>query len=553
MRKRNITNHLVFIAVIVSSFFINGRPAFGQFIIQPMRMDLTSLPGRTIKTVLDLQSIDPNEVLTVDLRVTELSQEEDGQWRIIEPNDVIDRSKLSSCKDWISLGRESIDVVPFGMDRVAVNIRVPRRTRGFYSATIVATVRPRPDVTGNVFVIVRFLIPVLIEVQGRPMRHKVELGDMGLEFVRPMQGNPATTNVTMQIDNNGGTRSRLKSFAVVKGFLDGHWRAITTAEFGGTGIIPGAKLKLKSNISRPLPAGKYRISGVLYVDGRRAKRATQEITFASDPSVTKVASDATLDLYPSDLMISGRPGAVRTDAIRVYNASDETVNVQTALALPPRLKGIAFGDLKGNDLDCSTWLRVEPDRFTLASNAQRSIRIVATMPGNIDVHPCYYSLIGLAGTYPDGQSAGITIGNICVLNEDISIEPFASAMRLSVAYKEGSEYYVVARFGNFGNIHFTPVRCRAAVVDTTLAIRKRVSLNSRKTGLMLPLTTRDFSEVIDFSNLPEGIYRLAAVLEYAPDQEAMKQLAIRVRVQGGERREIEVIGGGEEPIPINWY
>jgi len=42
-------------------------------------------------------------------------------------------------------------------------------------------------------------------------------------------------------------------------------------------------------------------------------------------------------------------------------------------------------------------------------------------------------------------------------------------------------------------------------------------------------------------------------LEYAPDQEAMKQLAIRVRVQGGERREIEVIGGGEEPIPINWY
>ena len=92
------------------------------------------------------------------------------------------------------------------------------------------------------------------------------------------------------------------------------------------------------------------------------------------------------------------------------------------------------------------------------------------------------------------------------------------------------------------------------MLDTTLTPKKRVVLNSRKTGLMLPLEARDFSGVIDFAGLPEGIYRLAAVLEYAPGQTAMKQLAIQVRVQGGGRREIEVVGGDEinEPIPINW-
>ncbi|MGD8786087.1 MAG: hypothetical protein PVJ60_01580 [Phycisphaerales bacterium] len=553
MRKRNVINHLVFITVIAVISLVNTGRAFGQFIVQPMRLDLTSLPGRIIETALDLQSLDPNEVVAVDLRVTELSQEEDGQWQIVDSNDV-NVSKLSSCSSWIQIGLDGVDIVPMGMERVPFAIRVPRRTRGFYAAAIVATVRPRLDIGGNVNVIVRFLIPVLIEVQGRPMRHRVEMGDLGLEFVPSREGNPASTNVTMRIDNKGGTRSRLKSFAEVKSFQDGHWKQVTRAEFRGTGIIPGAKLKLRTNIGKALPAGKYRISGLLYVDGSRAKRVTKEVTFESDPSITRVANDAAVDLYPPDIMINSRPGAIRTTSIRVYNASDEAVNVRTALALPPRLKGVVFGTLKGNDLDGTRFLRLEPETFTLPSNAERKLRVIASIPEGTEMYPCFYTLLGLSSTYSDGQSAGIRTGHICLLNDEVSIEPFVTGMRLNTAYKEESEYYVIARFGNFGQIHFTPISCRAAVLDTTLTPRKRVTLNSRKTGLMLPLEARDFSEVIDFAGLPEGIYRLAVVLEYAPGQTAMKQLAIQVRVQGGGRREIEVVGGDEinEPIPINW-
>jgi hypothetical protein len=560
VRKQNVAHsHLFFAVVLAVSIFVSGGSAFGQlggFVVQPMRMDIAALPGRVFKTALGLQSFDPNQTHTVDISIIDVAQWEDGQWRIIEPNSDFDTSKLSSCSKWISVGRETVEIPLMGSAYIKVNVKVPRRTRGFYAAGILVTLRPRPDLGGNVAVRVRFLVPVLVEVQGRPLRHKIELGDMELELVESNQGKPATTHVLMNIDNKGGTRSNLKGFAQVKGFLDGHWREITTAEFSGTRIIPGAKLRLRSNLDRSLPPAKYRVSGWLYVDGRRAQRTTKEIDFVGDTSVTKVATDTPLDLLPSVVSISGRPGATRMAAIKVYNASDETVNVQAAIGLPSSLKGVAFGDLKGVDLDCTGWLKIEPQKFTLRSHTQQSIRIIAKMPDTVSASlPCYYALLGLYSTYADGQRAGVTTANICVANKNISAEPIVYGMTLRPALKEGSEYYIVARFGNFGYIHFTPIRCRAAVVDPTTSMPKaRASLSSRKTGMMLPFEARDFSGVIDFSNVPVGTYRLAAELQYGPGQMVGKQIGIRVMAQGGQKV-IEVLQLQEDlggKIEVKW-
>ena len=556
MRKRNITHrHLFFAVVLVVSVFLFGGSAFGQFLVQPMKMDLTAMPGRVIETALDIQSLDPNQVHEIDLSIVDLTQWEDGQWRIIEPNSDFDMSRLSSCSKWISLGNKTVQIPPMGVARVRLTVRAPRRTRGFYIAGITVAVRPRQDIVrGRIGVKVRFLVPVLIDVEGRPLRHKIELGNMGLELIKAYRDNPATTHVLMKIDNNGGTRSHLKGFAQIKGFLDGHWRTITTAEFSNTRIIPGAKLQLRSNIDRSLPPAKYRVSGWLYVDGRRGHRTMNELDFVGDPSVIKVATDAPLDLLPSVVLISGLPGATRMAAIKVYNASDETVNIQTAIGVPRPLQGVAFGDLKGADLDGSGWLTIEPEKFTLRSHAQQSIRIIAKLPETAMMHPCYYALLGLSTTYADGQRAGVKTANICIANKNISVAPFVYGMKLKPALKEGSEYYIVARYGNFGSIHFTPKRCRAAIVDATGMPRVRTSLSSRKTGLMLPFEARDFSGVVDFSKVPVGIYRLAAVLEYASGEEVMLQQAIRVMAQGG-RKVMEVLQLQEdlgEKIEVKW-
>jgi hypothetical protein len=524
-----------------------------------MRLELAVRPGRIFKTTIDLQSLDPNEVHSIDLSVVEMTQWEDGEWRILEdPNtDDFDLSTLSSCSEWVRFRPTSVDIAPYEAKSIDVFLRVPPGIRGFYYAGIIASMRARPDI-GGIPLILRFLIPILAEVQGRPMRHKIELDAVGMEFVQGVGGKPATAQVSMGISNNGGTYSRLKAFVKVRGFWDGHWREVTEAEFKLVGIIPGAEFKLKNDIGRSLPPGKYKLSGVLYVDGRRAKRIEKEIDFVGDTSITKVATDAPLDVLPSELIINCRPGATRTAAIRVRNASDETINVQTALALPRNLQGVAFGDLKGDDLDCTGWVKIVPESFTLRSYRQQTIRITAAMPKSAAMHPCYYALLGLFTTYPDGQRGGVTTAHICVTDESIiDAEPFVSGMKLSPAHKGGSQYYIVARFGNFGPLHFTPIRCRAAVVDAadpTGRPRAITALSSSKSDIMLPLEVRDFSGIIDFSNVSAGTYRLVAALEYAPGERATKQIGIRVLPQG-EGKVVEVVKLEEElgeKIEVLW-
>jgi hypothetical protein len=558
VRKHNIAqNHVAFAIIIALSVLISGGSAFGQFIVQPMRMDLPLMQKQHFQTALGLQSFDPNEVHEIDLTVVDIAQFEDGQWQIIEPNDTtFDRSGLSSCKSWISLGDAYVPIDPMNSARVKVDIEVPIRTRGFYAAGITASVRPRPDLLANFGVRVRFLIPVLIDVQGRPMRHDVKLKKMDLEPVKAYRENPASTLVTMSIDNNGGTRSHLKGFAQIKAFLDGHWREITTAEFTATSIIPGSKLKLKTNIGRTLPPAKYKVGGWLYVDGRRDQRITTELDFAGDPSIKKVASDAPIDLNPGSVSISAMPGATRVAAMKVYNASDESVNVRAAVRLPQSLMGVAFGDLKGNDLDCTGWLEIEPRQFTLRSRAQQSIRIISKMPNNVsELIPCYYALLGLVSTYTDGQNGGITTAPISVANQNIKYDPYVYGMTLRPALKGGTEYYVIARYGNFGRIHFTPIRCRAAIVDSLGAPQAVATLISRKTDMVLPFEARDYSGVIDISRVPIGTYRLASELQYGSDliDKTEKQIGIRVMAQGGQKvievLQVENLG---EKIEVQW-
>jgi hypothetical protein len=179
------------------------------------------------------------------------------------------------------------------------------------------------------------------------------------------------------------------------------------------------------------------------------------------------------------------------------------------------------------------------------------------MPRNIsDQIPCYYAVLGLISTYSDGQNGGLTTAPICVTNHNISIEPFVVAQALKPALKSGTEYYVVARYGNLGRIHFTPIRCRAAIVDGTGSPLAMASLVSRKTDMMLPFEARDYSGVIDISRVPEGNYRLATELRYGsnPAERADKQIGIRVMAQGGEKV-IEVLQLQEElggKIEVQW-
>jgi len=540
---------ILVVGILIGVFLLSG-PATAQLQVQPVKIELTVQPGRAVRTIVKLENHHPREIKTIDLELVELTQAESGRWQVIDPNSDFDRSKLSSCYDWVRLNRRNVRIRPLRSADVEVTLRVPPGKRGFYFAGIRAMVREQPEATGIV-IAVRYLIPIVVET-GRTMRQQVELMDVGMEFREPTEKVQGTTLVTMNVENEGGTFPRLTAFAKVNGFFQGYWREITTIEFERVGILPDARLKLKSDVGRSLPAGKYKVAGSLYVDGRRTRPIEKEVDFAGDPAVTTVVTDAPLILDPVEVFIEGLPGATRVGGLRVFNASlDETVNVKAVITTPPVLTQMGIGDLKGTDLSCAEWVKVEPEEFTLRASARQNLRVIANIPNPEVVQANYYALVSFQASFPDGQRAGTTPAYVCVVNKQAEAKPAVYPLKLNLGIIEESKYVIAARFANVGNVHLQP-RCKGAIFSPTGSTLREIVL-SGSNALMLPLEDRDFSQVVDFSGLNPGIYRLQATLEYASGEISKKQVPIKVTVEGGFRL-VEIIRPeeAEKEIGVKW-
>jgi len=552
-RRYNIIwYHSMWVIVTIMAVLMSAGQASGQIVAQPMKMRFTPFPGRLVRTPLKFENHNTNESKTLDLTLVDLTQRDDASTLIIENGSDFDISKMSSCRQWINLSTETVEVGPLRTFPVVVSVKVPPDAHGFYAAGIIAKIRPRPGATG-VGLVIRFLIPITVEVQGRLVRHKIELTDVGMEFRQATAEDPTTTLASLSIENNGGTYSSLNGQAVIRKLSGKYWRLISTVEFQERNIIPGVKLNLKSDIGRSLPSGKYRVTGTLHVDGRRLKPLEKEITFAGDPSVSKAVTDAALNLQPLEVSIkNAQSGATRSAVIKIENASEDTVNVTATLGLPPVLENVAFGELKGEDLTCAEWVKMEPEKFTLRGGARRSIRIITKMPNSELTHARYYALLSLRAKYLDGQSAGERTALVYIENKGVEDILMAQPLKLSIAAMEESKYIVVGRFGNLGNSHFTP-KCRAMVRNLTTGATAARLLLSGKPGVMLPLEVRDFSGVVDFSRFIAGTYRLTAILEYAGKQ-VLTEIPLRISLGPNEQRLVEIVQPKEveEQLGIKW-
>ena len=65
---------LIWIIAIGATLLVSAGPAFGQFTVQPMKMELAVTPGKLIKSALNIRSFDPNEAYTINMSVAELGQ-----------------------------------------------------------------------------------------------------------------------------------------------------------------------------------------------------------------------------------------------------------------------------------------------------------------------------------------------------------------------------------------------------------------------------------------------------------------------------------------------
>jgi hypothetical protein len=519
--------------IIVILIITLSEPAFSLDVyVQPMIIEVAPFPGMTVVTDFVVRNAS-ERTQRVDFELHKVTQAKNATWELLPPDsNTGDSNNAYSCRDWITLSESSDIVAPFRAVTIKVKIKVPPRTNGFYLAALTATMSP-PESPGAFGIAVRFLVPILIQIRAQALRENVVLSDIGMKFREETSRLPASTIVTMNIANQGKAYSKAKGSVLVKKRVGATWRRITEAAFKECKIIPGVEVQPETDIERRLPSGRYLLYGQLSVGGRRVKPLEKEIDFTGDPTVTQTATDAAIELEPEHISIECGPGATRTMVMQVSNASNTEVNIIAGAVIPPTLKSIALGELRGEELACPQWIKVTPDNFKLRANSRQNIRIIAAMPDSNLPYANYYASLDLLASYGKGQSAGKKSALICVHNKNSKSEPLSQAMGLTITAEKVSRYIIRATFGNVGNVHFSP-KCRATIVNGEGKIKAKFPLKGDASS-MFPLELREFYEVADFSGFEAGIYYIDVLLDYGTSRVAQGRMPIRVSFEGTQR------------------
>lgn len=546
VRRMPLSCRIVVLTLILSA--LTG-PVFGQFTVQPMKVDFQITPGKLLPKEIIFRNTDTEQTIQIGLRLVDLSQGIDGTWMIIEPNDGFDTSKLRSLKEAINLSHNTMTLDPGQTFPVDVTIRVPRGVRGFYCAGILATLGDTLTDT-QLPMNLRYLIPVVLQSVGTARAHRIKPVDVGMSFV-PISarglGTPSTVMLSMDIENTGETFPRCRPVARIWAWAGEHWRHVITTGFednaSDIGIIPGAKVRVRTDLMKSLPRGKYKVAGLLYVDGRRSRRLEEIIDFKGDPDVQNLAVDTALDLSPREILVDCTPGGTRTTLLRVQSSSDATVNVQAYHGLPDYMgdKFISVYNVKGLEMDCSPWIKVEPERFTLSGEGgEQVIRITTSMPRDAVDLPNYYANIDFWSTYPDGQNAGRTRARLAVRNvrfDKFQVEPLVHPDRFTPYVTSGSKYLIAAKFINPGLIPYTPMKCKAALTFLTSDVpRVSAILRSSERGYLLPCEERQFTGILDLTTIDPGEYRLSVGLQYDENLEWVQMDSLVTVTLEGNRR-----------------
>jgi hypothetical protein len=522
-------NILIAAIALAAALLLNAPVQAQGFMVKPMRLEVSAAPGQTVQVPLEIRNTAGSAVREIDLRLAELSQTPNGSWMMVEANSGEDTSKLMSTLPWTSIADDRLEIAPLQPAETMVRFDVPVDARGAYFAAIVAE-QPVPEDANGIVVRVRFVIPVIVLIEGRTVRQQVALDDVVMTYHDGTDGERATTTAALLISNKGRTYSRVQGQLRVERLNDGRWKPVTLLDIDERAIIPGKTLELGQDLGRRLPSGTYRLRGDLQVDGRRVEPIEKEIEFAGDPNVDTFAYDAALILEPEMVEMEIAPGATRTTTLRIENPGADPVKVQMASSTPRALMGVALGELEGVEISAEPWTEIRPAEFTIRPGRTQNVRVISRIPREGIQHPNYYADLILRGEYADGQSAGETRSTVHLANAEVASTLHGAVEQLSLA--EGGDpakFVVQVRFANLGNVHVEP-SARAFLLEAQGGQVRNVPLLGEE-GSLLPLSKRSYSAEMDFADLEPGYYALRSVVTLASGKDVAHQEVVLVDTQ----------------------
>lgn len=495
------------------------------FMVRPMTMQVNPLPSQTLEIPLKINNTAIEGARTVELRVVDLSQDNQGVWRLVEPDSSVSMTGHQSSLAWTTLSTDRVDIPPNEPATITVKLKPPANARGAYFAGIVAET-PLPANPVGIQVRTRFLIPLIIQIRGRTVREHVALSAVSMTY-KTDTGTPPTTFADISMTNSGQTFSKVRGDVTVERQLNDKWRVVTHVPFNERGIIPGVTLDLGANLERRLPSGPYRLRANLFVDGRRVPPLEKIIQFKGDANAT-VAYDATLLLQPSLVDMKVVPGATRTTVLHIQNTSANPVHIEMSSTTPRTLLGVQMGQLLGIKLSAQPWTIIQPAAFTLRANGRQSVRVMSSVPKSAGDYANYYADMVLKGTYPDGQSAGETFSTVRLTNIDIKSTPEGNIEELALAEGDDAKFIAQLRFANTGNVDLQP-SVSLSLHSSDGGTVATATLSGGDEGPLLPLGKRMFSGTLDLSNIKPGDYSVDVLVSLDKDKQITRKYLASVK------------------------
>ncbi len=503
--------------------------------VKPMRIEVQAGAGDTTTVDIEVRNSLAAEQTVLARRIN-LWQDPNGSWAPLKEEEAQEQPDLRSCIDWLSLDADSLDLGQYGSKEFQMTIDVPRTARGTYSAALLVR-SEEPETQGGVAVVIQFLIPITIEVEGTSARERMNFTDVELVQTDGEEGPQGPAAMVAHLSNEGETLVRVGGELRLMSPQGNGWRPVATVPLRTRSMLPGVELALEGSVGRRLPSGTYKVEGRLHANGRRLGTVTREVEFEGDPEATLLAD---MPLEVDELAaLELVPGSTRSGSVTVKNPSTETSQVEARVLQHPATRGVGNEELDGSELDASEWITVMPDSFPLRGDTERALRLLVRAPKLEKPLPNYYALLRLESSYEDGQDAGGGESLLWLRNEAVESRLEAEGLSLQLTDDEPGKYAVTARFVNSGTIHWSG-RCSAEVRVSATEAALSANLETT-TPVLLPLGTGTWSGVLDFSDVEAGEYVLNVALSYSGEEEA-QQLQIEVTVGEDGTRVVEVVG-----------
>jgi hypothetical protein len=175
---------------------------------------------------------------------------------------------------------------------------------------------------------------------------------------------------------------------------------------------------------------------------------------------------ARLSISPVTFELTGNPGDVLVNKLRIFNSSNASVAINMEIedfAVAGEEGEVIVREAENETYSLAKWISVNPSSFTLAPNEQKFVDFIITIPLNAEPGGKYGSV--LAGTRgimsPDeeiiGAAVSAKIGALVLLTvsgdvvENLEIKEFSVS-----SFSETGPIPFVIRFENTGTVHVRP-------------------------------------------------------------------------------------------------